>query len=147
MFQRLPRQWLPHNRPSLAPKYVSTVSRPFSSSHVLTTLKSQSQRATSRPSLASRSRSSTRPQFIHTATLPRSDAQKSTIYALSTPPGRGGVGVVRISGPDALKAVWGSMVEPYAGSTSKGEFVLLFLPDIFVLKSLRPTQAYAVEAV
>ncbi|KAF9246840.1 tRNA modification GTPase TrmE [Melanogaster broomeanus] len=34
-----------------------------------------------------------------------SDAQRRTIYALSTPPGKGGVAVIRISGPDAFK-VW-----------------------------------------
>ncbi|KAF6762452.1 tRNA modification GTPase GTPBP3 [Ephemerocybe angulata] len=44
-------------------------------------------------------------------TLPTSDAQKSTIYALSTPPGRGGVGIIRISGPDALQ-VWRKMRPP-----------------------------------
>ncbi|KAF9224381.1 tRNA modification GTPase TrmE [Gyrodon lividus] len=32
-----------------------------------------------------------------------SDAQRRTIYALSTPPGKGGVAVIRISGPDAHK--------------------------------------------
>ncbi|TFY80412.1 hypothetical protein EWM64_g3603 [Hericium alpestre] len=32
-----------------------------------------------------------------------SDAQRRTIYALSTPPGKGGIAVVRISGPDALE--------------------------------------------
>lgn len=32
-----------------------------------------------------------------------SDAQRRTIYALSTPPGKGGVAVVRISGPDAIR--------------------------------------------
>ncbi|KAI6046490.1 tRNA modification GTPase TrmE [Pisolithus marmoratus] len=32
-----------------------------------------------------------------------SDAQRRTIYALSTPPGKGGIGVVRISGPDAIR--------------------------------------------
>ncbi|KAF5337347.1 hypothetical protein D9611_002857 [Ephemerocybe angulata] len=50
-------------------------------------------------------------------TLPTSDAQKSTIYALSTPPGRGGVGIIRISGPDALQ-VWRKMVKPH---TAKGK--------------------------
>ncbi|KAH7888120.1 tRNA modification GTPase TrmE [Phlebopus sp. FC_14] len=35
----------------------------------------------------------------------RSDAQRRTIYALSTPAGKGGVAVIRISGPDALR-VW-----------------------------------------
>ncbi|KAJ7477132.1 tRNA modification GTPase TrmE [Mycena galericulata] len=39
-----------------------------------------------------------------------SDAQRSTIYALSTPPGKAGVAVVRVSGPDALK-VWSRLVE------------------------------------
>ncbi|KIK20725.1 hypothetical protein PISMIDRAFT_105312 [Pisolithus microcarpus 441] len=32
-----------------------------------------------------------------------SDAQRRTIYALSTPPGKGGIGVVRVSGPDAIR--------------------------------------------
>ncbi|KAG5645773.1 hypothetical protein DXG03_005310 [Asterophora parasitica] len=41
--------------------------------------------------------------------LVASDAQRRTIYALSTPPGKAGVAVVRISGPDALK-VWKAMV-------------------------------------
>ncbi|KIJ70366.1 hypothetical protein HYDPIDRAFT_23478 [Hydnomerulius pinastri MD-312] len=35
----------------------------------------------------------------------RSDAQRRTIYALSTPPGKAGVAVIRVSGPDALR-VW-----------------------------------------
>ncbi|KAI9063440.1 tRNA modification GTPase TrmE [Trametes sanguinea] len=43
-------------------------------------------------------------------TLPLSDAQKRTIYALSTPPGKAGVAVIRISGPDALE-VWRRMVQ------------------------------------
>ncbi|KAF8632008.1 hypothetical protein AX17_004952 [Amanita inopinata Kibby_2008] len=47
--------------------------------------------------------------FPHAPTT--SDAQKSTIYALSTPPGKGGVAVVRVSGPDTL-AVWQCMVRP-----------------------------------
>ncbi|KAG1753215.1 tRNA modification GTPase TrmE [Suillus lakei] len=34
-----------------------------------------------------------------------SDAQRRTIYALSTPPGKAGVAVIRVSGPDALD-VW-----------------------------------------
>ncbi|TFK56232.1 tRNA modification GTPase GTPBP3 [Heliocybe sulcata] len=38
-----------------------------------------------------------------------SDAQRRTIYALSTPPGKAGVAVVRVSGPDALD-VWKGMV-------------------------------------
>ncbi|KAJ7646146.1 tRNA modification GTPase TrmE [Mycena rosella] len=39
-----------------------------------------------------------------------SDAQRPTIYALSTPPGKAGVAVVRVSGPDAL-AVWTRVVK------------------------------------
>lgn len=41
---------------------------------------------------------------------PLSDAQRQTIYALSTPPGKAGVAVVRVSGPDALQ-VWRRMVQ------------------------------------
>lgn len=40
---------------------------------------------------------------------PKSASQRSTIFALATPPGRGGIGVVRISGPDASK-VWKHML-------------------------------------
>ena len=43
--------------------------------------------------------------------LPLSDAQRRTIYALSTPPGRSGVAVIRVSGPDVL-GVWQRMVRP-----------------------------------
>lgn len=43
--------------------------------------------------------------------LVRSDSQRRTIYALSTPPGKAGVAIVRISGPDALN-VWNSVVKP-----------------------------------
>lgn len=43
-----------------------------------------------------------------------SDAQRRTIYALSTPPGKAGVAVVRISGPDAL-LVWKRMVKIHGG--------------------------------
>src|ERR1700734_412878 len=42
-----------------------------------------------------------------------SHAQRRTIFALSTPPGKAGVAVVRISGPDALDA-WKKMVKPYS---------------------------------
>ncbi|KAI0723495.1 tRNA modification GTPase TrmE [Earliella scabrosa] len=45
------------------------------------------------------------------ADLVLSDAQKRTIYALSTPPGKAGVAVIRVSGPDASK-VWRRMVKP-----------------------------------
>jgi hypothetical protein len=43
--------------------------------------------------------------------LPLSDAQRKTIYALSTPPEKSGIAVIRISGPDAL-SVWHRMVRP-----------------------------------
>ncbi|KAG9219502.1 hypothetical protein CCMSSC00406_0005396 [Pleurotus cornucopiae] len=39
------------------------------------------------------------------STVTPSDAQRSTIFALSTPPGKAGVAVIRVSGPDALD-VW-----------------------------------------
>lgn len=45
--------------------------------------------------------------------LVRSDAQRRTIYALSTPPGKAGIAVIRISGPDALD-LWRSMVSIYS---------------------------------
>ncbi|KAI0334883.1 tRNA modification GTPase TrmE [Cubamyces sp. BRFM 1775] len=47
-----------------------------------------------------------------------SDAQRRTIYALSTPPGKAGVAVVRVSGPDAL-AVRRQMVQ--TGRDGKGK--------------------------
>lgn len=53
-----------------------------------------------------------RPRRCYTTSsgeLVLSDAQRRTIYALSTPPGKAGVAVIRVSGPDALR-VWRSMV-------------------------------------
>jgi tRNA modification GTPase len=47
-----------------------------------------------------------------------SDAQRRTIYALSTPPGKAGVAVIRVSGPDALE-VWRRMVVKPSGQSSK----------------------------
>ena len=41
--------------------------------------------------------------------LPLSDAQRKTIYALSTAPAKSSVAIVRVSGPDALH-VWQRMV-------------------------------------
>ncbi|KAF9468779.1 tRNA modification GTPase TrmE, partial [Collybia nuda] len=52
----------------------------------------------------------------HVPTL--SDSQRHTIYALSTPPGKAGVAVVRVSGPDAF-LVWKRMVRIRGG---KGEY-------------------------
>ena len=46
----------------------------------------------------------------HGTDLVLSDAQRRTIYALSTPPGKAGVAVIRVSGPDALQ-VWRAMVK------------------------------------
>jgi len=46
------------------------------------------------------------------STLLASNAQRQTIYALSTPPGKGGVAIVRVSGPDA-QLVWDNMVRSY----------------------------------
>ncbi|KAG8218291.1 hypothetical protein J3R82DRAFT_3905 [Butyriboletus roseoflavus] len=50
------------------------------------------------------------------ATPRSSDAQRRTIYALSTPPGKGGVAVIRVSGPDACK-VWKAVTRPIHVST------------------------------
>lgn len=52
-------------------------------------------------------------RYTNSKVLNHSDAQRETIYALSTPPGKAGVAVVRISGPDSQK-VWQSMVKPYS---------------------------------
>jgi GTP-binding protein TrmE N-terminus len=41
--------------------------------------------------------------------LPLSDAQRKTIYALSTAPAKSGVAIIRVSGPNALH-VWQRMV-------------------------------------
>ena len=47
----------------------------------------------------------------HPRELVPSDSERRTIYALSTPPGKAGVAVVRVSGPDALQ-VWRNIVKP-----------------------------------
>ena len=52
---------------------------------------------------------------MHSEELVLSDAQRRTIYALSTPPGKAGVAVVRISGPDAME-VWAQMVRAPSGT-------------------------------
>ncbi|KAF5363775.1 hypothetical protein D9756_000881 [Leucocoprinus leucothites] len=62
--------------------------------------------------LASSAELSSYPSMLHPSSLTRSDAQRKTIYALSTPPGKGGVAVTRVSGPEALE-VWKRMVRPY----------------------------------
>ncbi|KAI0285095.1 hypothetical protein BGY98DRAFT_1105433 [Russula aff. rugulosa BPL654] len=43
--------------------------------------------------------------------LPLSDAQRKTIYALSTAPAKSGVAIIRVSGPDTLH-VWQRIVRP-----------------------------------
>src|ERR1700722_3615116 len=49
--------------------------------------------------------------------LSLSDSQRRTIYALSTPPGKAGIGVVRISGPGSAN-VWTRMVQRVKPSVS-----------------------------
>ena len=49
-----------------------------------------------------------------------SPMERRTIYALSTPPGRGGIGVIRVSGPDALD-VYSRMVHAGGGGNLKGK--------------------------
>ena len=67
----------------------------------------------------SRLRRAGRPSFTHSrlystlqGDLVPSDAQRHTIYALSTVPGKAGIAVVRVSGPGAL-LVWKNIVRPY----------------------------------
>lgn len=62
-------------------------------------------------SLSSGSRAVARNGEEDENTVPSSDAQRRTIYAVATPPGKGGVAVIRISGPDALH-VYYRMVKP-----------------------------------
>ncbi|EIW82184.1 tRNA modification GTPase TrmE [Coniophora puteana RWD-64-598 SS2] len=49
--------------------------------------------------------------FTAQGSPPLSESQRQTIYALSTPFGKGGVAVIRVSGPDALK-VRGAICRP-----------------------------------
>jgi tRNA modification GTPase len=49
-----------------------------------------------------------------------SPSERKTIYALSTPPGKGGIGIIRISGPDALD-VYSTMVRVKTGRNMKGK--------------------------
>ncbi|KAH9007151.1 tRNA modification GTPase TrmE [Lactarius hatsudake] len=52
-------------------------------------------------------------------TLRLSDAQRKTIYALSTPPGKSGVAIIRVSGPEAL-SIWQRMVRSTRGTPRPG---------------------------
>ena len=49
-----------------------------------------------------------------------SPMEKKTIYALSTPPGRGGIGVIRVSGPEALD-VYSRIVRFRGEGNAKGK--------------------------
>ncbi|KAJ7047757.1 tRNA modification GTPase TrmE [Mycena alexandri] len=50
------------------------------------------------------------PKRVRSSDPVLSTAQRGTIYALSTPPGKAGVAVVRVSGPDTLQ-VWSQVVK------------------------------------
>ena len=52
--------------------------------------------------------------------LPPSDAQRRTIFALSTPPGKAGIAVIRVSGPDVL-GVWQKLVHTPSSDSRKGK--------------------------
>lgn len=52
--------------------------------------------------------------------LPESPSQRDTIYALATPPGRGGIGVIRISGTH-VRDVWRSMLVSHSPTTPSAE--------------------------
>ncbi|KAF8592688.1 tRNA modification GTPase TrmE [Ramaria rubella] len=55
---------------------------------------------------------------VHLASITRSPSENKTIYALSTPPGKGGVAVVRVSGPEAA-IVWRRVVRPLSVKRQK----------------------------
>lgn len=76
-----------------------------------TTLNPKRKGASAGYSLSSGSRAVARNGVEDENTVPSSDAQRRTIYAVATPPGKGGVAVIRISGPDALH-VYYRMVKP-----------------------------------
>ncbi|KAF9526748.1 hypothetical protein CPB83DRAFT_769760 [Crepidotus variabilis] len=59
-------------------------------------------------------------RYLSVTALPTTNAQKQTIYALSTPPGKGGVAIVRVSGPEALN-VWKKMVRTPKNTTKDPE--------------------------
>lgn len=76
-----------------------------------TTLSPKRKGASAGYSLSSGSRAIARNGVEDDNLVPSSDAQRRTIYAVATPPGKGGVAVIRISGPDALH-VYYRMVKP-----------------------------------
>ncbi|KAL4075633.1 tRNA modification GTPase TrmE [Scleroderma citrinum] len=57
---------------------------------------------------------------ILTSTPTLSDAQRRTIYALSTPPGKGGIAVVRVSGPHAVQVYRAITRKASASQLKKG---------------------------
>jgi hypothetical protein len=66
-------------------------------------------------------------------TLPLSDAQRKTIYALSTPSGKSGIAVIRVSGPEAL-SVWQRMVRSARPGRDKGTNTTARLPEPWKLE-------------
>lgn len=54
--------------------------------------------------------------------LAPSDAQRKTIYALATPSGKGGVAVIRVSGPEAL-SVYHRIIRPWTKGAAAKEKV------------------------
>ncbi|TDL29596.1 hypothetical protein BD410DRAFT_833876 [Rickenella mellea] len=76
--------------------------------------------------------------------LPLSSAQRPTIYALATPPGKGGVAVLRVSGPD-VGEVWRRMVRlmPTRMGSQKGK-ASAFMEE--VLEHRRMERCYFVHA-
>lgn len=61
---------------------------------------------------------------VHSAIqdLTASDAQRRTIYALSTPPGKAGVAVIRVSGPEALD-VWRRVIQPTCKRKALADYI------------------------
>lgn len=63
----------------------------------------------------------------HPQTLEREDIAQETIVAISTPPGRGGIGIVRLSGPHALNI--GSGLVRLRGTPEPARARLAEIPD------------------
>ena len=64
--------------------------------------------------------------------LTASDAQRGTIYALSTPEGKAGVAVIRVSGPEALY-VWRRVIQP----TGKRKALADYIPTPWKMERCR----------
>ena len=52
-----------------------------------------------------------------------------TIVAIATPPGRGGIGVVRVSGPDAVTIVRTALIRGNELEARRATFVRVAAPD------------------